>query len=428
MRLILISITVLGLFAAFASAQPGIHPRLYTVTDLGTLPGGTYTYGNWIANHDEIAGNVVLANGTLHAVLWRNGMISDIGTPGLEGQNSVSYAINDRSQVSGLAETTTLDPYGEDFCGFGTHLVCRGFLWQDGAMSELPTLGGANGEGLGINNRGEVAGYAENTVVDPTCPGPQLFQFKPVTWAKGEARELPTYPGDPEGIAIGINDNGAAVGASGTCLAYGVNNTGAYLLPAHALLWQGGTMTDLGNLGGSGAYQGNIGFSVNSRGDVIGNSDLPGDTTTHAFLWTKKTGMQDLGTLPGDTVSFGEDINDAGEIVGISLAYFFAPTAAHAVIWENGVPINLNSLIVPGDSAGLYLGAALAINARGEIVGWGLTSTGEVHAMLAAPVDSADDDILAAAPDGKVAVLPDDARKLLQRFGRFGGRLTGQPR
>jgi hypothetical protein len=55
--------------------------------------------------------------------------------------------INDRAEAVGFAETAVPDPDGEDVCGFGTHLTCRPFLWQNGHMSALPMLGGNNGQG-----------------------------------------------------------------------------------------------------------------------------------------------------------------------------------------------------------------------------------------------------------------------------------------
>lgn len=77
-----------------------------------------------------------------------------------------------------------------------------------------------------------------------------------------------------------------------------------------------GKAIDLGNLGGqTGEAGGNIALDINNQGQVVGNSDLPGDTTFHAFLWTKRTGMQDLGTLSGDVASLSISINDAGSVI-----------------------------------------------------------------------------------------------------------------
>jgi probable HAF family extracellular repeat protein len=63
------------------------------------------------------------------------------------------------------------------------------------------------------------------------------FEFRPFIWQKGEIRELPTFPGDPDAYADGINDDGQVVGGSGNC---------TNLASSHALLWQDSTPT-LGN-------------------------------------------------------------------------------------------------------------------------------------------------------------------------------------
>jgi probable HAF family extracellular repeat protein len=184
----------------------------------------------------------------------------DIGAPGLGGPNSIAFGDNERFQSAGEAETSTPDPNGEDFCGFGTHLTCLPFVWQNGVMTPLPTLGGNNGEAGLINSRGEVAGTAENATPDSTCPpgDPQVLQEKPVIWRNGEIKALDTFRGDPDGWAFGINDKGQVVGASGICSTLN-SDTYFYVLSRHALLWDNGKVTDVGNLGGTGTYgPGNI--------------------------------------------------------------------------------------------------------------------------------------------------------------------------
>jgi len=161
-------------------------------------------------------------------------------------------------------------------------------------MKALPTLGGKNGAANLINRWGIVAGVAENTTADPACPAPQVYQFKPVVWENDNTIELPTENGDPEGIAFAINDYGQVVGGSGVCSTFNPNTFDS-LQSVHALLWQNGKAVDLGNLGGStGQAGGNLALAINNRGQAVGSSDLPGDTTFHAFLWTEAKGMQDL--------------------------------------------------------------------------------------------------------------------------------------
>ena len=271
------------------------EPTRYTITDLGTLEGGTFSQPFAINRYGLVSGSSNRADGNQHATLWLEKLTVDIGAPGLGGPNSIAFGDNDGFQSAGEAETSTSDPNGEDFCGFGTHLTCLPFLWQDGEMIQLPALGGNNGVAMAISDRGEVAGFAENSTPDTSCPAPQVLHFEPVVWEKGEIRKLPTVGGDPDGVAQQINDNGEVVGGSGTCATFNANFL-YNLVPVHALLWEKGKATDLGNLGGkTGQAGGNIAYDINNQGQVVGNSDLKGDKTFHAFLWTKATGMQDLG-------------------------------------------------------------------------------------------------------------------------------------
>ena len=413
----------IGLVAQVNHQQKTQKLQHYTVTDLGTLEGGTFSQPFSINRYGLVSGSSNLPDGNQHATLWLEKLKVDIGAPGLGGPNSIAFGDNERFQSAGEAETSTPDPNGEDFCGFGTHLTCLPFLWQAGEMIQLSTLGGNNGVATAINNRGEVAGFAENSTPDPGCPAPQVLRFKPVVWEKGVIHKLPTFGGDPDGVAFMINDNGQAVGASGNCATF--NPIDLYnLVPVHALLWEKGKATDLGNLGGkTGQAGGNIALDINNLGQVVGNSDLPGDTTFHAFLWTRKTGMQDLGTLSGDVASLSISINDAGTVVGASLD---AKSNPRAFLWEEGVMTDLNTLIA-GDSP-LYLLTGCSINSRGEITGLGLTSTGETHTYLATPTQGVATSESTSQGVISPRVLSDDARKLLQqqlRFGRFGARLMG---
>ena len=219
-------ITAMTLFAALAipvglaaqeqQQQNAGKPQHYTVTDLGTL-GGTYSQGFGVNNKGWVNGGATRKGDTaVHAFLWHDSVITNLGTLGGPNSNSF-FPLNEKGEVGGLSDTLTPDPNGEDFCGFGTHLICLPFVWQDGVISPLATLGGNNGQALEVNNRGQVAGEAENTTPDPTCAPPQVFQFKPVVWDKGQVQELPTFPGDPDGIAGEINDKGQAAGGSGNC-------------------------------------------------------------------------------------------------------------------------------------------------------------------------------------------------------------------
>jgi probable HAF family extracellular repeat protein len=158
------------------------HHR-YKVIDLGTL-GGTFSEPHGINNKDWVVGGSTL-QGDLnqHAFLWRHGDMIDLGTLG--GPNSIASYLNENGTIVGQAETSTPDPLGEDYCGFGTNLVCVPFVWQNGVMTPLPTLGGSNGVANSINARGQVAYGAETAIHDPTCIPPQVLQTEAAIWRNG---------------------------------------------------------------------------------------------------------------------------------------------------------------------------------------------------------------------------------------------------
>jgi probable HAF family extracellular repeat protein len=90
--------------------------------------------------------------------------------------------------------------------------------------------------------------------------------------------------------------------------------------------------------------------------------------------------MQDLGTLPGDIVSSAINLNDRGEVVGVSSDANF-----HLRAWvlRDGVPADLNTLIQADFP--LHLLLACSINSRGEIIGLAVNDAGEFHGYLASP-------------------------------------------
>ena len=241
---------------------------------------------------------------------------------------------------------------------------------------------GTNAAANQINNRGEVVGMSETTAFDPNCPAPQIFQFKPVVWIEGKVHELPINSSDPDGIALAINDNGEVAGMSGVCSTFNVNTNLTNLNGVHALVWEHKKAIDLGNLGGTNPSPGGVSAnSINNLGQVVGSSELSDNLTFHAFLWNKRAGMQDLGTLPGDSNSVGLHINDDGEVSGVSLDANFSP---RAFLVRGGRMYDLNDL-VPADSP-LFLLDACFINNKGEIVGFGVDkTTGEAHGFMAEP-------------------------------------------
>ena len=407
----------------FSAGRP---PARYVVTDLGTL-GGTFSIAYGINNAGRVGGTAALHNGNAHAFLSGiGGTKTDLGTLG--GPNSAASAPNGRGDLPIVSETSTPDPLKEDFCGFGNHLVCLGALWN-GVMTPLRTLGGNNAMTLFQNNRGQTAGVAENGTHDPHCPSPQVLDFEAVVWGpnQGDIQGLPPLPGDTVGFALGINDRGQIVGSSGSCANTVVTAVGLFVGP-HAVLWENGLVTDLGNLGGK--MMGKAG-AINDRGEVAGFSDLP-DGSVHSFLWSKDAGMHDLGALGADVLGDPAGINNNTQVVGGSCD---TSGNCRAFFWEKNVMSDLNDLIAANSP--LYLAYALGINDAAEIVGFGVqTSTGDLHAYMATPIHGEGGKPSVAPASQRVTsesgpvALPENIRILLQQrlpFGRLGAR-QGDPR
>jgi probable HAF family extracellular repeat protein len=361
----------------------------YQVKVLPSL-GGTESSGNSINNRGWVAGySNLTGDETRHAVLWRNGQLTDLRTLG--GPNSaVLWPVKNNSGiVAGVSQTAAPAPFGETwscrvFFPAPTRIghQCVGFVWRDGVMRALPTFAGGNTNGFatGVNNRGQVVGWAENAVHDPTCVSPQVLQFRAAMWDAGSQsiiRELPPLPGDTVSAATAINDRGQVVGISGFCdIAVGEFSA------IHPVLWQNGKPISLGTIGG---VAWNTPMAIDERGDVVGFANHSaadgGNFAVHAFLWTRRGGMQDLGTLPApfDATSQALGINERGDIVGTSCDPDFN---CRAVLWHDGAVVDLNSIAA---TDGAVLTTANDVDEAGRITGQAADASGTLVAFVARP-------------------------------------------
>ena len=163
----------------------------YKVVDLGTLPGGAFSQATAVNDHRLVTGISADKDGTQQAMLWWAMFHLNIGTRGL---NSGAFAVNNLGQAAVQAEVASPDPNNENFCAYGTGRKCLPYIWDRGALRQLPLLGGNNGSVGFMNNRAEVVGGAETATREPNCPpgvsvsgtGPQALNFQAVVWGPGE--------------------------------------------------------------------------------------------------------------------------------------------------------------------------------------------------------------------------------------------------
>jgi probable HAF family extracellular repeat protein len=359
-----------------------------------------------------------------YAFKWRDGRRTVLGSLA-KNANSIPFSENDWGWEAGMSETGLLDD------SLGTPQYAP-VLWKNGKIINLGTLGGASGLATSVNNRGEVVGGVSNGVPDTLSyldvdnwgfgPFPANTQTRAFVWANGLLFDLGTL-GGADSIALFNDDKGQVVG-----LSY-VDDVPVFgTFPGTAtFLWERGEMKNIGGLGGhfTGARW------LNNRGEIVGVSNLINDPPfPHAFLWDGRS-VRDLGTLGGDW-STADFVTDNGLITGYSETvagthdlghpYLWrdnhmidlgppavgfncaAGTSAniHAqvvggagcnanglgypFIWEKSNPIiDLNTLVVPGTK--LLVQDAFSINDKGEIACNGILPTGEQHACLMVPVD-----------------------------------------
>ena len=208
-------------------------------------------------------------------------------------------------------------------------------------------LGGPDAAAYVVNERGQIGGGSSTSSTPNPATG--LPTLDPFLWENGSMVDLGSL-GGTSGVANALNNRGQVVGESN--LAGDVST--------HPFLWtKPGPMRDLGTFGGTFGYA----IWINEAGEILGQANYPGDVVYRAFLWRNGV-MTDLGTATGFDCSFPSTINSSGQVVGGSIPCAGGPS--HATLWENGSIIDLNSFVPLG--SGLQLPAAVWINDRGEIV------------------------------------------------------------
>ena len=194
------------------------HAFLYSdgvMTDLSAFDGD-WSRASGINDRGMIVGTFGFLNGpshsfSSHAFVYIDGTMIRINPFGSASDQSSATAINNKGQVVGSGLTDTGGS--------------RGFIYQDGTITDIGTLeGGRNSLPFDINERGQVVGTADRPDMS-TCSDPSTCRYVPraVLYENGELKDLnsliPAASGWDLSYAYGINNRGHITG-------YGVNNGG----------------------------------------------------------------------------------------------------------------------------------------------------------------------------------------------------------
>lgn len=315
-------------------------------------------------------------------------------------------ALNNNGEVAGCYPTSSEET--------GMIESMKAFKWANGVLETLASPVGKNWcLAFDINDNGDIVGYCGIITEEGW-----IMDMSACLWTDEGLTDLSEIIG-PESTAIGINNYGHITGDMWTEF-----GSRAYLLRGEELtvlpvLWQdefwgmsmgtdinendqiAGMSEDEGymfraikwtpdegmiNLGAFPEYEISWGEGINDIGDVIGicgnwrhGEDYDWIGYTRAFLYTDDEGMIDLGTLPEKTVSYPLDINNQGVIVGYSANETDEGDLVDltAFIWKEGEMVPLSDIIGVSD-----LVIAEGINELGQIAGSGFSPETGPYAFL----------------------------------------------
>lgn len=304
----------------------------------------------------------------------------------------------------------------------------RTVLFQGGGVVDLSALAGPGGSIGGLNDAGHLAGSRMNaagqtrifvstggvdpmfgTLGDPAETATDLNNSGAVsgtlTLASGARRaaywdvsgiyNIGVLPGDLNSEAVAINSSGQMGGNSGI----------------HGFVWSRYTgMSDIGALGGPGAAT--VVQDINDSGWLVGFSELTPHGRVSGFVYdgAVMTPIGNIGQLFPSLNSFARAINAGGAVVGEAQR---DDGIFSAFLYSEGATVELRSLVDP--ALGWDLRSALDINDRGQITGFGFVN-GRESGYLLTPIETS-----GAVPEPGMWAL------MILGFGVAGARLRRRP-
>lgn len=294
------------------------------------------------------------------------------GTSTTGTSSSDAYHINNAGQVAVDSQAYNDSHASQGYVGL--------LVGPDGSRTNLGSLGtstngGSNVRPKGVNNAASVTVVGSAATYDASHAFQGTEAFK---WQNGTMTGLGFLStagtdsrGRPTSFAYGVNDAGTAAGWAQ------VYDSSHNSVGREAVLYQNGAVTDLGNLGTSSTGAVNsYGYNINNSGQIVGLSDVydanhvAKGQAAFVSLNGQTTVIGNFGTdANGQGFSAAASINDAGQVAGGSEIYDanHVDHGSAAFIWQNGQMTRLGNLGT--DANGNGSSTAQAINNVGQIIG-----------------------------------------------------------
>jgi probable HAF family extracellular repeat protein len=346
-----------------AALSSDLSGQAYQLVDLGEN-----TYAKSLNDSGDVVGSITIGDGLRHAFLYLNGKMCDLGTLG--GDQSYAQGINAAGQVVEVLQTG--GPNSRQRAVVHIALYSNGRVTPIDVTGQPPDKLGIDGVydinssgQLVVRTKGSQAAIWSNGTVAPIGTLVQKGTGYPLGREIKSDGTSEVIKSYDEGYVFPsrINDAGEVVGIAAT--ASGVH---------HAFLYSHGQIHDLGLPG----WLGSEAEDINVHRQVVGRFVIK-NTTVHGFLYSNGK-MTDLGVPAGYQGCTAAAINAAGEIVG----YAWNGSDSRAFLFRNGRWIDLSTRVKFGDSGLSQLVLATRINARGQIIAQA-TGSGSPHACLLTP-------------------------------------------